>query len=342
MRVLKYDVTDCDDGRQIKQVIRTHLGISHRQLSRLKNTDGMSVNDTSVHANFVVHTGDAITLRLEEETAKPSEEQGSIPSECDIPTAAGNIDCDELDKRYREDIQYLSPSGNATTQSELAREIIIYEDEDMLIINKPAPLPTGASARQKGLTLESVLYARYGKDGDFQFRPVNRLDKGTSGLMAVALTAHAHYGLQRQLHTPDFEREYLALTVGAPKPGQGIVDLPIGREPDSIVKRRIDPQGRPCRTHYAVLGEQNGIALVRLKLETGRTHQIRVHMAALGCPVFGDFLYGSENERLSGRFALHSWHLKCVQPVTGEHMEFYADMPAKMAALSPKVDKIVH
>lgn len=342
MRILKYDVTDCDDGRQIKQVIRMHLGISHRQLSRLKNTDGMSVNSTSVHANYVVHTGDAITLRLEEEIAKAVQQQGSLLPECDVPTAAGNIDCDELDKRYWEEIPRLSPSGNAMTQSELAREIIVYEDEDMLIINKPAPMPTGASARQKGLTLESVLYARYGKDGDFQFRPVNRLDKGTSGLMAVALTAHAHYGLQRQLHTPDFEREYLALTVGVPEPGQGTIDLAIGRELDSIVKRRIDPQGRPCRTHYVVLGEQNGIALVRLKLETGRTHQIRVHMAALDCPVFGDFLYGSEDERLSGRFALHSWHLKCVQPVTGERMDFYADMPAKMAALSPKLDKFVH
>ena len=218
---------------------------------------------------------------------------------------------------------------------------VVYEDDDMLIINKPAPLPTGASARQDGITLESVLFARYGLNGGWQFRPVNRLDKGTSGLLAAARTAHAHFGLQRQLHTPAFEREYLALTVGAPAEKSGVIDLPIGREPDSIVKRRIDPEGRPCRTHYAVLGELGGIALVRLRLETGRTHQIRVHMAALGCPVFGDFLYGQEDERLPGRFALHSWRLSCVQPVTGEQLEFIAPLPARMAALSPKVDNFV-
>lgn len=348
MRVLSYDVPECDDGRQIKYVMRSRLGISHRQLSRLKTTDGMSVNGASVHANHVVHTGDKISLRLEEDMERDgSGAQSAIDDMADggdahVPSAALNEQvCAALDERYADTIAMLSPSGKSRTQAELAREIVVYEDDDTLIINKPAPLPTGASARQDGITLESVLFARYGLNGGWQFRPVNRLDKGTSGLLAAARTAHAHFGLQRQLHTPAFEREYLALTVGAPAEKSGVIDLPIGREPDSIVKRRIDPEGRPCRTHYAVLGELGGIALVRLRLETGRTHQIRVHMAALGCPVFGDFLYGQEDERLPGRFALHSWRLSCVQPVTGEQLEFTAPLPARMAALSPKIDNFV-
>lgn len=348
MRVLSYDVPECDAGRQIKYVIRSRLSISHRQLSRLKAADGMSVNGASVHANHIVYVGDRIELRLEEDEKRAGlGAQEAIAAMTDggavhLPSAALTAEvCAALDERYADEIMRLSPSGAVRTQAGLAREIVVYEDEDVLIINKPAPLPTGASARQDGLTLESVLFARYGMNVGWQFRPVNRLDKGTSGLLAAARTAHAHFALQKQLHTPDFGREYLALTVGAPEKKMGIIDLPIGREPDSIVKRRIDPDGRPCRTHYAVLGEQDGIALVQLRLDTGRTHQIRVHMAALGCPVLGDFLYGREDERLPGRFALHSWRLSCVQPVTGARLEFSADMPAHMAALAPKVDKSV-
>ena len=199
MRVLSYDVPECDDGRQIKYVMRSRLGISHRQLSRLKTTDGMSVNGASVHANHVVHTGDKISLRLEENMERDgSGAQSAIDDMADggdahVPSAALNEQvCAALDERYADTIVMLSPSGKSRTQAELAREIVVYEDDDTLIINKPAPLPTGASARQDGITLESVLFAQYGLNGGWQFRPVNRLDKGTSGLLAAARTAHAH------------------------------------------------------------------------------------------------------------------------------------------------------
>lgn len=342
MRVLEYEVEPCDEGRQIKQVIRNRLGISHRQLSRLKVCDGMSVNGAVVHANHVLHAGDSIALRIEQEEAAPvpgeleraaldsigGDERARVPSQA--MTAAV---CAAMDARYAEDIMRLSPSGRARTQAELAQEIVVYEDEDMLIIDKPAPLPTGASARQDGLTLESVLYARYGVQAGWQFRPVNRLDKGTSGLMAAAKTAHAHFGLQRQLHTPDFEREYLAITAGAPAPDCGTITLPIGREPGSLVKRRVCEDGRPCTTHYEVLSRAGDLVLIRLRLETGRTHQIRVHMSALGCPVLGDFLYGEEDARLPGRFALHSCRLRCVQPVTGAVIELEASLPRMLKAV---------
>ena len=344
MRVIGYTVPAEDDGRQIKYVLRSRLLISHRQLSRLKACDGMRVNGAGVHANYAVHEGDKLELWLEAD-AQPERDAAAreaalesiaTQDECRGPSAALSMEvCAALDERCGGEIAGLSPSGTARTQRELAQEIVVYEDEDMLVINKPAPLPTGASARQGGLTLESVMYSRYGGEAGWQFRPVNRLDKGTSGLMAAARTAHAHFALQRQLHTPAFTREYRALTVGAPEPPAGTVDLPIGREPDSLVKRRVAPDGRPCRTHYETLWRGGDTALLRLRLETGRTHQIRVHMAALGCPVLGDFLYGCEDERLPGRFALHSHVLACVQPVTGARLEFASAVPRELSRLAP-------
>lgn len=338
MRTLTYEVPSSDDGRQIKYVIRSRLGISHRQLGRLKGCDGMRVNGETVHANRVVRTGDRIELLLEYDgvpDAQPSSEFGAHASGvAHGPTVPADLPDPEAQADERELIARLSPSGSARTRLELAEEIIVYEDSDLLIVDKPAPLPTGASAHKSGLTLELLLCARYG--AAWQFRPVNRLDKGTSGLMALAHTAHAHHLMQQQLHTPEFRRVYRAITQGVPVPERGRIDLPIGRVPGSAVKRCVTAQGRPCVTHYDTLWSGDGKALVQLELETGRTHQIRVHLAALGCPVYGDFLYGVEEpERLPGRFALHSHVLMCIQPVTHEQLGFTSELPDELTRLLP-------
>lgn len=323
MRTLRYEVPPADDGRQIKYVMRSRLGISHRQLGRLKGCDGMRVNGEAVHANRVLRAGDVVELLLE----RADDSGPGAP-------CAGR-DADGPEPGERELIERLSPSGGARTRRELAREIIEYEDEDIIIVNKPAPLPTGASARQSGLTLEAVMRSIYGPL--WQFRPVNRLDKGTSGLMALAHTAHAHHLMQLQLHTPEFRRIYLAVVRGAPAQASGCIELPIAREPGSAVKRRVAEDGRPCATSYRALWTGEDRALIALELKTGRTHQIRVHMAALGCPVWGDFLYGEEDAgRLPGRFALHSHALVCAQPVTGRRLEFKSALPAELARLVPE------
>ena len=123
------------------------------------------------------------------------------------------------------------------------------------------------------------------------------------------------------LHTPEFRRRYLALTEGVPEAREGVVDLPIAKAPGATVKRMASPEGRPSRTKYRVLEERGGRALLLLELETGRTHQIRVHMSAIGCPVAGDFLYGRElPEEFPGRFALHSAVVDTVHPLTGERI----------------------
>lgn len=209
---------------------------------------------------------------------------------------------------------------------------IPYEDEDYFIIDKPAPLPTLCSARQSGPTLENVLYAHLGCPADYVFRPVNRLDKGTSGLMAVARNAHAQQLLQRKLHTGAFIREYLAVCRGRLPKDAGEIDLPIGLMGAGI-KREIRPDGQRALTRYWVEKETEEASLVRLRLETGRTHQIRVHLAALHCPILGDYLYGEADQRLPGRFALHAAYIRFVHPLTGEEVAARSGLPKELAAL---------
>ena len=194
-----------------------------------------------------------------------------------------------------------------------------WEDEHLLIAVKPAGIASQSSRNHPDDSLENAVYARFGCPENFIYRPVNRLDKGTGGLMAVARTPHAQHLLQKQLHTPAFRRRYLAWTDGKPAKGEGVLDFPIAKAPGATVKRIVSEEGKPSRTKYRVLREQGDGALVLLELETGRTHQIRVHLSHIGCPVKGDFLYGTERpEAFPGCFALHSALLEVRHPITGE------------------------
>ena len=209
---------------------------------------------------------------------------------------------------------------------------IAYEDEDLLIIDKPAPLACQCSSRQAGMTLENRLAHRYRGDPGFIFRPLNRLDKGTSGLMAAAKNAHVAQLLQKQLHTDAFIREYLAVAEGF-MTGEGTIDAPIAKEDAATVRRVVDRErGVRAVTRYQVVRSGNDYSLVRLRLLTGRTHQIRVHLAWLGHPIAGDFLYGREDPRLPGRFALHSARLRLTHPITGAVIERNSPLPAELEA----------
>lgn len=208
-----------------------------------------------------------------------------------------------------------------------------YEDAHLLVVDKPAPLPTLPSAHQTGETLEDRARAYYGDPPGFLFRPVSRLDKGTSGLLVCARGAHEQKLLSERLHTDAFVREYLAVVAGRPPQERGVVDAPIAHAPGETVRRCVAAEGKPARTHYALLAAHGDFSLLRLRLETGRTHQIRVHMASLGCPVAGDFLYGREDARLPGRFALHSAHVSLLHPLTGARIEISSTLPEALAAL---------
>lgn len=227
-------------------------------------------------------------------------------------------------------------AGSGAGKAVIAEEgpiSIVYEDADIYIIDKDAPLACQCTPKQPGGTLENRLYARYADVEGFVFRPLNRLDKGTSGLMAAAKHAHACQILQRQLHTPDFTREYLAVVEGLWE-GEGIIDLPIAKEQAATVRRVIDHEsGLPAVTHYHVLATDGQRTLIRLRLETGRTHQIRVHLAALGHPICGDFLYGTELDSLPGRFALHSTFIQLKHPISGELISLSSPLPAALKEL---------
>ena len=141
-----------------------------------------------------------------------------------------------------------------------------YQDEHLLVVDKPAPLSSQSSAGHPDDALENVLYARMGCPADFVYRPVNRLYKGTSGLMVIARTPHAQHRLQQQLHTEAFQRIYLAVTEGTPNPPSGTIDAPIAKEEAASVRRVVCPQGQPSVTHYETLRAAGGRALVRLRL----------------------------------------------------------------------------
>ena len=211
---------------------------------------------------------------------------------------------------------------------------IRYEDDDLLILDKAGGVPVHPSQGHHGDTLANFLYHHYETIGlTAAFHPVNRLDRGTSGLMAVAKHAHAHERLQAQLRDGTLKRTYLAVCQGVPDPLSGVIDLPIARQPGSVLRRQADPAGSPARTRYRVLDTGNGRSLVALALDTGRTHQIRVHLSWLGCPLAGDFLYGTEDPALPNRFALHSASLTLRQPVTGQVLALTSPLPDELYAL---------
>ena len=214
---------------------------------------------------------------------------------------------------------------------------IPYEDEHLMVVAKPGGIASQSSRNHPDDSLENAVYSYFGCPENFVYRPVNRLDKGTGGLMVVAKTSHTQHLLQRELHTPAFRRRYLALTDGMPAEKEGILDFPIDKVPGATIKRMISPDGKPSRTRYRVLKEQGKGALILLELETGRTHQIRVHLSHIGCPVRGDFLYGQEQPaEFPGCFALHSAMVELRHPITGEIIRL-TSLPEWADGMEPSV-----
>lgn len=209
---------------------------------------------------------------------------------------------------------------------------IVYEDAHLLILNKPAGMTAHASNFLPDTPTVAGALA-YQRGTAFIFHVVNRLDKGTTGLMAVAKSGYIHDRLRRMLHSEGFRREYRAVCVGCPEPPAGIIDAPIGRDETSTVRRTVRPDGQYAVSRYEVLSTRNGLSLVRLLPETGRTHQLRVHMAYIGHPLAGDWLYGTEAPALIPRPALHACALTLTHPVTGEVLHFTAPIPEDMQAL---------
>lgn len=331
MRYLECMVPSGLDGARVDVALRTVLGVSSGSIRRAKYAEGgILVDGVRQRVSYEVKQGQCVAILIDD--AGLSKEMACIEPEHGV-----------LD--------------------------IAYEDQDIIVLNKPAGVVVYPVARHNSATLANYLmHYLQGKGISCNLHPVNRLDMSTSGLIVFALNPHAHYVLQNQLHTGDFQRSYLAICLGVPDQAQGRIEAPIGLVQDRKKMLRhlveegyvtsdgvntakgdsicLDTRkirnvygvcdgGKPAATTYEVLQAIKGLhdgehlSLVRLVLETGRTHQIRIHMAHIGHALLGDEAYGIASSAI-GRAALHSHELVLTHPVTGKTINITAPMPADM------------
>ena len=210
---------------------------------------------------------------------------------------------------------------------------VVYQDASVVVIDKPAGLAVHPGPGHPDMTLVNALLAMcpdiQGIGGEIRPGIVHRLDKDTSGLMMVAKTHQAHNDLSSQIKSRQVTKGYLALVEGTPKQLHGKVDAPVGRHPRRRTRMAVVVGGKEARTNYKVIHQVAGYSLLEIYLETGRTHQIRVHMAYLGHPLLGDTTYGRSSSLVNRHF-LHAFHLGFKHPVNGESLEFKIDLPSDL------------
>ncbi|MDI6705462.1 MAG: RluA family pseudouridine synthase [Bacillota bacterium] len=264
-------------------------GLSRSYIQRIIDEDSALVNGKPAKRNYRVAAGDEIVIAI------PAAQPLNVEPE-DIP----------LD--------------------------IVYEDDDLLIVNKPAGMVVHPAPGNYSGTLVNALLAHCerlsGINGAYRPGIVHRIDKDTTGLLAVAKNERAHRELARQFKDHHISRKYIALVSGIIAEDAGIVDAPIGRHPVNRKKMAVvTKNSRKAVTHFSVIKRYSRFTLLELRLETGRTHQIRVHMAYIGHPVVGDPVYGKEGELGSGGQLLHAAELGFIHPVKGVYMKFEAPIP---------------
>ena len=288
-RTFLYSISEADHDLRIEQFLRRR-GYSRQNLTELKKMpDSIQVNGLNCILKKTLSPGDELAVRIQE-----TDSSEKIPA-VNIPLR------------------------------------IIYEDEDILVVDKPAGLPMHPSMKNYHYSLANGLVWYYQQQKEsFVFRCANRLDRDTSGLTVVAKHMLSANILSGMGYRHEIEREYLAIVRGNVLPPSGTIDAPLSRMEGSIIERKVDfEHGERALTHYRVVEEKNGHSLVSLRLETGRTHQIRIHLKYLGFPLVGDYLYNPDMEYIS-RQALHSCRLRFVHPITKERMEFRAPLPEDM------------
>ncbi|MEH7887075.1 RluA family pseudouridine synthase [Bacillus sp. JJ1609] len=210
---------------------------------------------------------------------------------------------------------------------------IVYEDEFILVVNKPAEMNTIPSREHPNGSLASALIGYYEKNGIVATTHiVTRLDRDTSGLVLIAKHSHIHHLFSKQQRAGDVKRTYEAFAEGKLVLEEGRVEKPIARKSDSIIEREVHPGGQYACTLYRVLQRYNGFTHIRLRLLTGRTHQIRVHMAYIGHPLLGDSLYGGKRELIQ-RQALHCREIKFSHPILQKEMHLTSNLPVDMKKL---------
>ena len=226
-------------------------------------------------------------------------------------------------------VSYELPIVSSVTPERLPLAIV-YEDVDLLIIDKPAGQLVHPTTKEAHGTVANAILGLYEDRGiRLDFHPCHRLDRNTTGLLLIAKHPEVQYQIAKQ---STLTREYLGLIDGMLTPTEGTIDAPIARALPSIILRRVSPNGKPARTHYQTEWTNRRHSLLHLRLETGRTHQIRVHLAHLGHPLLGDDLYGGSKD-LIPRHALHSAQLTLTHPRTGERLSAESLLPEDMARI---------
>ncbi len=292
MRILTHTVLPEEEGRMVKGILRGSLQLSYTLLKSLKWRE-----------NAILLNGQSVHVNA--------------------IVHAGDVVSVALSER--------TPREDLYCENTAAPDIV-YEDEDLLVLNKPAGVAMHPKADDAAAPSLAVMLTGYLGEGSVPHF-VSRLDKGTSGLLIAAKSGYVHDRLRRALHSSELRREYRAVAVGQVTPPRGVIDAPIGRADGSIIRRCVREDGLVSRTEYEVLQTTERFTLLRLRPETGRTHQLRVHMAYLGHPLAGDWLYGTEDKNLIARPALHSYELWFTQPVTGQELHFTAPIPQDMQRL---------
>lgn len=292
MRILTHTVSPEEEGRMVKGILRGSLQLSYTLLKSLKWRE-----------NAILLNGQSVHVNA--------------------IVHAGDVVSVALSER--------TPREDLYCENTAAPDIV-YEDEDLLVLNKPAGVAMHPKADDAAAPSLAAMLTGYLGEGSVPHF-VSRLDKGTSGLLIAAKSGYVHDRLRRALHSSELRREYRAVAVGQVTPPRGVINAPIGRADGSIIRRCVREDGLVSRTEYEVLQTTERFTLLRLRPETGRTHQLRVHMAYLGHPLVGDWLYGTENKNLIARPALHSYELWFTQPITGQELHFTASIPQDMQRL---------
>ncbi len=287
-------MTAADSGRSVLDYLLKNMKLSTRSLRRLKYTEGgITVNGESVTVRRVLREGDV--LRLDVGDRESSE--NVIPRRLPVD--------------------------------------VLFEDGEIIAVNKPADMPTHPSHGHLDDTLANALAFKAAVRGErFVFRPANRLDRNTSGIVLVAKDQISACRLFEQMRAGNVKKTYIAILDGVPSVLRGTVDAPIARADEGVLMRTVSDEGREAHTEYNVVAASpdKKHSLVVLRPLTGRTHQLRVHMAHLGCPMLGDFLYGKESPLLP-RHALHAARLEFDHPADGRRMLVSSPLPDDMAAL---------
>lgn len=294
MSILEKQVVNIEKGTKIREYLKVELGLSTRLIRSASLGKRIFVNDEVVKMNRVLNEGEIIKIDLAKD-----ESQDIAPEKMDID--------------------------------------IVYEDEDILVVNKkPFMVVHPTKSYQSGTLANGVINYFMESGQNCIVRLVSRLDMNTSGLIIIAKNQFSHGMLSKEMSENKVEKKYLALVHGIIKEKQGTIDLPIYK-PEGIengIRRVIDERGQRSITHYKVVEEYNESSLVECKLETGRTHQIRVHLSHLGHPIYGDTLYGDgDEEDLIKRQALHAFGLDFKSPRSGEILSLRAELPDDMKEL---------